>query len=78
MLEMEWTERYFQYQARKWERLRNTARTEGHVCYVARTEAMWDSFAERARSCFEKALEDEIILDTIPLVPSLDETVYLV
>lgn len=77
MLEMDWTVRYFQYYARKWRELRNTDRTEGHVCYAARTEAMWTNFAARAQRCFDKALENDFLVEATPLVPLLDETVYV-
>lgn len=77
MLEMDWTVRYFRHCGQTWAERRNVSRTDGRACYAARTEAMWNRFADRARRCFDKALEGDFAVDVTQVVPLLDETVYV-
>lgn len=76
MLEMEWTVRYYRYQSARWAALGERNPAPGHVCYAARTEAMWLSFADRAEICFEKALNDIQVPVTSTLPSSVDDLIY--
>ncbi|KAF8238613.1 hypothetical protein L208DRAFT_1045311, partial [Tricholoma matsutake] len=50
--EMKWTLNYFQYQARRWEDWKKSAKSYGHIVYAARKEGMWHRFATLAVASF--------------------------
>ena len=78
MLEMDWTVRYFKHYANKWHALEKDGKSEGHKCYAARTEAMWDKFAEVSKICFDEAMQEELVVkDTNLPIPSLDDGIYM-
>ena len=50
--EMDWTIRFFKYQATTWESRKSMGGTPGHLSYARRMESMWMKFAFRADQAF--------------------------
>lgn len=53
--EMDWTIRYFRYQAKRWSSWQVDCQTLGHASYACRMETMWERFAARAEEAFALA-----------------------
>lgn len=57
---MDWTVRYFRYQAAKWDERAVSADNmsqPGHAAYAYRQNWMWEMFASQAEDAFDKVLK---------------------
>ena len=55
--EMDWTVRFFQWQAERWRRnAEHEEGSEGHCCYARKQKSMWLKFADFARHQFNKVI----------------------
>lgn len=65
--EMDWTVRFFRYQANTWVSRTGTGRTPGHLSYGLRMESLWAKFAFHADGAFS-LVKDRFPNPLVPVV----------